>query len=323
MKTLYRKYRPLKITDVVGQDHITSVLATAIKNNTPAHAYIFCGPRGTGKTSVARIFAHEINQFAYTLEDYYVDIIEIDAASNTSVENIRDLTEKIAIAPTDGRYKVYIIDEVHMLSKSAFNALLKTFEEPPAHAIFILATTDPEKIPVTILSRAQVFTFHLAAPAVMIAHLKSIAEKEGIKITDDALALVVKRGGGSFRDTLSLLDQVATLSSDTITKDLIESALGLPSSEIIAKIYAALPAAIAATSSPTAGAGDPAVSAVVALLRDLINAGKKPTAIAADLIDLILENLNPAYFYLIDRLAAVSDPFSEAKLTVALLSKKA
>ena len=149
-QVLYRKYRPTRLQDVVGQEHITKVLDNAIKQNKIGHAYLFIGPRGTGKTSVARIFAHAVNGFDYEVEDHYLDIIEIDAASNTGVDNIRELREKAVIAPTEGKYKVYIIDEVHMLTKSASNALLKTLEEPPEHVIFIMATTDAYKVPITI-----------------------------------------------------------------------------------------------------------------------------------------------------------------------------
>ena len=236
MKALYRRYRPKTLAEVVGQEQVTSVLQKAIANNKIAHAYLFIGPRGTGKTSVARILAHEINGFKYELEDDYLDIIEIDAASNTGVDNIRDLREKAIIAPTKGKYKVYIIDEVHMLSKSAFNALLKTLEEPPEHVIFIMATTDAYKVPVTITSRSQVLTFKLADPSIMFEHLKKIAKKEKINITDEALKIVVRRGGGSFRDSLSLLDQVSTLSDDKIDEELITKALGLPQQEAITDI---------------------------------------------------------------------------------------
>ena len=200
MKALYRRYRPKTLAEVVGEEQVTESLINSLKKGKIAHAYLFIGPRGCGKTSVARILAHEINEFKYELEDSYLDIIEIDAASNTGVDNIRELREKAIIAPSQGKYKVYIIDEVHMLSKSAFNALLKTLEEPPEHVIFIMATTDAHKIPVTITSRSQVLTFKLANPAVMLEHVKKICTKEKIDIDQAALEIIVRRGGGSFRD---------------------------------------------------------------------------------------------------------------------------
>ena len=212
MKALYRKYRPLKLADVVGQDKTIKQLQGAISQNKISHAYLFIGPRGCGKTSVARIFAHEINQFEYQLEDSYVDIIEIDAATFTGVDNIRELREKAMIVPTTGKYKVYIIDEVHMLSTSAFNALLKILEEPPAHVVFIMATTNPEKIPATITSRTQIYRFNLAEPAVMQKFLRDISDQEGINISNPALQIISERGGGSFRDSLSILDQLSTIS---------------------------------------------------------------------------------------------------------------
>ena len=210
-KALYRKYRPISLEAVYGQDAVITPLKESIKTGNFSHAYIFTGPRGCGKTSVARIFAHEINHFPYELEDSYVDIIEIDGASNTGIDNIRDLREKAMIAPTEGRYKIYIIDEVHMLSKSAFNGLLKIIEEPPEHVIFILATTNLEKVPVTITSRAQVYNFKLADTETMFKHLRKISDAEGFSIDDDALKIIVRRGGGSFRDSISLLDQISNL----------------------------------------------------------------------------------------------------------------
>ena len=156
---LYRKYRSRSLTDVVGQDHVTTLLARAIQQGSTAHAYLFTGPRGVGKTSIARILAHEINGLAYDEDATHLDIIEIDAASNNGVEDIRDLRDRVQIAPVNARKKVYIIDEVHMLSKAAFNALLKTLEEPPEHVVFILATTDIDKVPETIISRTQRYTF--------------------------------------------------------------------------------------------------------------------------------------------------------------------
>ena len=180
MKALYRRYRPKTLEAVVGQSHITDVLKKSIKNGSFSHAYLFAGPRGTGKTSVARIFAHLINDFEYELEDSYLDIIEIDGASNRGIDDIRELRERANVAPTKGKYKVYIIDEVHMLTREAFNALLKTLEEPPAHVIFIMATTDVQKVPITITSRSQVFTFRLADPSTMFEHAKSICKEENI-----------------------------------------------------------------------------------------------------------------------------------------------
>lgn len=236
MQSLYRKYRPTKLSDVIGQSQVTTALENALSQDKISHAYLFIGPRGTGKTSVARIFAHAINNFDYQLEDSYLDIIEIDAASNNGVDNIRDLREKAIIAPSLGKYKVYIIDEVHMLSKSAFNALLKTLEEPPAHTIFIMATTEADKVPITITSRTQPYTFHLASPEVMTAHLAKIAKLEKINITPDALTIVTERSGGSFRDALSLLDQIASLAGDRkdpISADFLRDALGLPSDQMV------------------------------------------------------------------------------------------
>ncbi len=308
-KVLYRKYRPTKLSDVVGQEQVTDALANAIKQGKIGHAYLFIGPRGTGKTSVARIFAHAVNDFDYQVEDSYLDIIEIDAASNTGVDNIRELREKAVIAPTNGKYKVYIIDEVHMLTKSASNALLKTLEEPPEHVIFIMATTDAYKVPITISSRTQVFTFKLADSATMQAHLKHIAEQEGIKITDEALALVVRRGGGSFRDSLSLLDQVATLAEGEITAELLEKSLGLPQVQALNQLLEAY----------ATGNG----AEIQQLLRDLLNTGIKPETIASELIEIIIQNPQPAWLSLLKTLPEVQPPYPEAKILLALLSNQA
>lgn len=308
-KVLYRKYRPTKLSDVVGQEQVTDALANAIKQGKIGHAYLFIGPRGTGKTSVARIFAHAVNDFDYQVEDSYLDIIEIDAASNTGVDNIRELREKAVIAPTKGKYKVYIIDEVHMLTKSASNALLKTLEEPPEHVIFIMATTDAYKVPITISSRTQVFTFKLADSATMQAHLKRVAEQEGIKITDEALALVVRRGGGSFRDSLSLLDQVATLAEGEITAELLEKSLGLPQVQALNQLLEAY----------ATGNG----AEIQQLLRDLLNTGIKPETIASELIEIIIQNPQPAWLSLLKTLPEVQPPYPEAKILLALLSNSA
>lgn len=304
-KALYRKYRPQKLSEVVGQEQVTRVLENSLKQGKISHAYLFIGPRGTGKTSVARIFAHEVNGFKYEIEDDYVDIIEIDGASNRGIDNIRELREKAAIAPTSGKYKIYIIDEVHMLTKEAFNALLKTLEEPPKHVIFIMATTDAYKVPVTITSRAQTYTFSLADKKVMFDYLKKVAEKEKIKISDDALEIIVKRGGGSFRDSLSLLDQISTLSSDEITKDLVVQAMGLPEDEKIADLLNNyLSQDLEATS---------------ASLKQILADGVKPETLVDEIISIIVDNPKPELLPLLAKLPDVRAPFAEAKLLVALM----
>lgn len=307
-KVLYRKYRPTKLTDVIGQEQVTDALENALKQGKIGHAYLFVGPRGTGKTSVARIFAHAVDGFKYQVEDSYLDIIEIDAASNTGVDNIRELREKAIIAPTQGKYKVYIIDEVHMLTKSASNALLKTLEEPPEHVIFILATTDAHKVPITISSRTQVFTFKLADADVMFHHLQSIAQKEKIPINDDALRLVVRRGGGSFRDSLSLLDQISTLASGEITIDFLSQALGLPQDQLLQDLLQAYSQADKST--------------VNILLKDLLNQGIKPEIIASELIEHIIADPQDTYLSLLAQLPNVQPPFPEAKLLLSLLNFK-
>lgn len=305
MAVLYRKYRPTKLEDVVGQEQVTSVLANAIKSGKIAHAFLFIGPRGTGKTSVARILAHAVNGFDYQVEDSYLDIIEIDAASNTGVDNIRELREKAVIAPTKGKYKVYIIDEVHMLTKSASNALLKTLEEPPEHVIFIMATTDAHKVPITISSRTQVHTFKLARPEVMLAHLKEISKAEGIKITDEALEIVVRRGGGSFRDSLSLLDQVAAISDQEITAEVLGRALGLPQEEVIHQLLDSYEKRDS--------------NQIHQLLKDLLGSGVRPEILVSELIETIIAQPKTELLPLLAKLPEVSPPFPEAKLLLAFL----
>lgn len=308
MKALYRKYRPVKLSEVVGQDQVVKPLENSLKSGKISHAYIFIGPRGCGKTSVARIFAHEINKFPYEIEDDYTDIIEIDGASNTGVDNIRELKEKAVIAPTKGKFKVYIIDEVHMLSKSAFNALLKTLEEPPKHVIFIMATTDAYKIPATITSRAQIYNFNLATPDVMKKHLESIAKKEKINIDSDALDVIIAKGGGSFRDSISLLDQISTL-GDKIDRDLVISALGVPEESELDGLLEAYKQ------------GNQ--EEITTILKRIINSGIKPEAIAENLIETIIKNPEPKLLPLLEKLPEVSAPFPEAKLLLAFLAQNA
>lgn len=308
MKALYRKYRPLKLADVVGQDKTIKQLQGAISQNKISHAYLFIGPRGCGKTSVARIFAHEINQFKYQLEDSYVDIIEIDAATFTGVDNIRELREKAMIVPTTGKYKVYIIDEVHMLSTSAFNALLKILEEPPAHVVFIMATTNPEKIPATITSRTQIYRFNLAEPAVIQKFLRDISDQEGINISDPALQIISERGGGSFRDSLSILDQLSTISEPIkeIDETTVSEALGIPSQQGIYELLQAYQA------SDT--------QKITKLLSELFNAGFTADSITTELIQQIIKTPTKETLPLIKQLFTVTGSFLEAKLTVALIT---
>ncbi len=238
-RALYRTYRSRSLDEIVGQSHITRILQRAIARGHIAHAYLLTGPRGVGKTSIARILAHEINGLPYTDESTHLDIIEIDAASNNSVEDIRDLRDKVQIAPTSNPKKIYIIDEVHMLSKSAFNALLKTLEEPPEHVVFILATTDADKLPATILSRVQRFNFRAISPRDAAKHLAFIAEQEKIAITPDALELIAEQGKGSFRDSISLLDQLRSLSDETIDRAMVAEVLGLAQDEVVEELLAA------------------------------------------------------------------------------------
>ena len=308
MKALYRKYRPLHLSEVIGQDKTIEQLQGALTKGKISHAYLFVGPRGCGKTSVARIFAHEINHFDYQLEDSYIDIIEIDAATFTSVDNIRELREKAMIMPTLGKYKVYIIDEVHMLSNSAFNALLKILEEPPEHVIFIMATTNPEKIPATIISRTQIYRFNLAEPKVMQDFLRSVCDKEGIKISDDALKIITERGGGSFRDSLSILNQIGTvnLSEKTIEASDVSAALGIPEHQEIQNLINFY------EKSDTEN--------ITNTLAALFNYGITAESITLELINQILKSPTPKSLQLVNQLFNVTGSFLEAKLTVALIS---
>ena len=214
-----RKYRPQEFETVVGQSHITDTLEHAIKENQLAQALLFCGPRGVGKTTCARILARKINERdGSTSEDGFAyNIFELDAASNNSVEDIRELTDQVRFAPQVGKYKIYIIDEVHMLSSAAFNAFLKTLEEPPAHAIFILATTEKHKIIPTILSRCQIYDFKRITIEDIQIHLKKIAEKESIQYEEDALYLIAQKADGALRDALSIFDRLATFTQKNIT----------------------------------------------------------------------------------------------------------
>jgi DNA polymerase-3 subunit gamma/tau len=246
---LARKYRSNTFDEVVGQDHVAQTLKRAIESGRIAHAYLFCGTRGVGKTSMARIMAKALNceksdkpttqpcgkcnSCLAIARGEDIDVIEIDAASNTGVDNVRDLIANAQFRPARARFKVYIIDEVHMLSKAAFNALLKTMEEPPEHVKFILATTEVEKVLPTILSRCQRYDFRNIPTREIAAHLKEICKSEKIKADDDALLLVAKAGAGSMRDSLSLLDRLLSVGEKQITIELIEQTLGMPRTQVI------------------------------------------------------------------------------------------
>lgn len=248
-QVLYRKYRPKVFSDVYGQDHVTSTLKNEIKNGRVSHAYLFTGSRGTGKTTCAKIFAKAVNcehnidgepcnecEVCKGLDNGSIyDVVEIDAASNNGVDNIRELRDETNYAPSRGKYRVYIIDEVHMLSTGAFNALLKTLEEPPAHVIFILATTEVHKLPATILSRCQRFDFKRIQPETMAVRLKEVAGLEGLSLDDDAAVLIARIADGALRDGLSILDQCAGRSKE-INSDLVSEVAGLAGREAMYKL---------------------------------------------------------------------------------------
>ena len=231
-QALYRKYRPQTFDDIVGQNHIVSVLKNAIDKDQISHAYLFYGSRGTGKTSIAKIFANEVNNNeVYQKEN--VDIIEIDAASNNGVDEVRDIKEAIKFLPTEGKYKVYIIDEVHMLTTAAFNALLKTLEEPPAHVIFILATTEIHKIPATILSRCQRFEFKNLSQEQLIDRLKYIAKEESLVIEEVAVEKIATLAKGGLRDAISILDQVSNYSEEITLNHILEVTSSISEDDIL------------------------------------------------------------------------------------------
>lgn len=230
-----RKYRPYIFEEIIGQKFIINTLQQAIKKNKLAHALLFSGPRGVGKTSCARIVAREINNSVLSLEaknNFNFDIFEIDAASNNSVDNIRELIEQVNLVPKKGKYKIYIIDEVHMLSQAAFNAFLKTLEEPPLHVKFILATTEKHKIPYTIISRCQIYEFHRISVNDIQIKLKEIAYKENLQIEEEALFIIAKMAEGSLRDALSIFDQIICYNEGLlIKKEFILDKLGILSEE--------------------------------------------------------------------------------------------
>src|SRR5476651_1681773 len=251
---LARKYRPQSFDELVGQAHITELLRKSIESGRIAHAFLFCGPRGIGKTSCARILAKSLNcQNGPTLkpcgecsacleiaQGNSFDVIEIDGASNRGIDEIRTLRENVKFAPSYGRFKIYIVDEVHMLTSEAFNALLKTLEEPPEHVKFIFATTEPHKLPITILSRCQRFDFKRVPVAKIIGRLRQIAEAEGISINDSALALIARKGDGSMRDSLTAFDQVLACCGSSVTDEDVVTLIGAVDRQLLADISAAV-----------------------------------------------------------------------------------
>ena len=288
---LYRKYRPKVFEDVIGQDHIVQTLINQIKMDKISHAYLFCGSRGTGKTSTAKIFARAINceksqtgspclecETCKSLEGTNIDVLEIDAASNNGVDEIRDLREKVKYPPVVGKYKVYIIDEVHMLSTSAFNALLKTLEEPPAHTVFILATTEVHKLPATILSRCLRFDFKLVSLEDLTELLKKVLTEEGVKFDEQAVNVIARAGEGSVRDTLSIADRCVSFAGDNLSYEKVVSVLGVSQREILIKMAGHIL--------------DKNVGEALSELDGVLSQGKSPLVFSNDLIsyyrDLIL-----------------------------------
>ena len=284
---LYRKYRPKRWEEVIGQQAVVRTLRNAIASEHIGHAYLFSGPRGTGKTTTARLLAKAVNcldpdpekrpcdrcEHCRSLDEgRFLDLVEIDAASNTSVDDVRDLRDKIAFMPNEGRYRVYIIDEVHMLSTAAFNALLKTLEEPPSHVIFVLATTEVHKVPATVLSRCQRFDFRRIPVSEITAELESIVGAEGIQADGEALRLIARQATGSMRDALSLLDQLAS-SGEPVTLDFAQAMLGMSTPETAVHLADAL-----ITKDALAG---------LEVIHEAVDQGSEPRQLARQVVDYL------------------------------------
>lgn len=299
-KSLYRKYRPMRFEDVCGQQFIVKTLSNAIKNNKIGHAYLFCGTRGTGKTTIAKIFAKLVNclnpldnvpcgECEICLNentDEIPDIIEIDAASNNGVDEIRELKNKIKLMPVMCKYKVYIIDEVHMLSTGAFNALLKTLEEPPEHVIFILATTEPQKLPITIISRCQRFDFKKINVLDISKRLKYISQKEGIDIDDEAIEEIAKLSEGAMRDAIGLLDQISSFADSKITVEDIYTIRGSVSNRVLIELIEKYI--------------DNDASSILSIVDDIYLSGKDFYRLSEDILvfyrNMLISKVAPSYF---------------------------
>ena len=286
-QAFYRKWRPRQWDEVVGQQHILQTLTNAVRAGRIGHAYLFAGPRGTGKTTVARIIAKAVNclhedtaqrpcnaceHCQAVNQNRFMDLIEIDAASNTSVDDVRDLRDKINFSPSQGKYKIYIIDEVHMLSTAAFNALLKTLEEPPPHAIFVLATTEIHKIPATVLSRCQRHEFRRLPVDEIVAHLKKIAKEEKLKVEEQAMIVIARQATGSMRDAISLLDQLAS-TGGKIDLELTQTVLGTATSQTVLDLVDAI--------------RDRQSALAMDALALALNSGADPRSLARQLVDYL------------------------------------
>lgn len=282
-QALYRKFRPTEFEDVKGQEHIVTTLKNQIKADRIGHAYLFCGTRGTGKTTVAKIFAKAVNcehpvdgspcgecpSCRAIADGSSMNVIEIDAASNNGVDNIRQIREEVSYRPTEGKYKVYIIDEVHMLSTGAFNALLKTLEEPPSYVIFILATTEAHKIPITILSRCQRYDFHRISIDTIAARLSDLMQQEKVDVEEKAIRYVAKAGDGSMRDALSLLDQcIAFHLGETLTYENVLEVLGAVDTEVFSRLLRQII--------------DKNVAAAISILDELVDEGRELGQLVSD-----------------------------------------